>query len=326
LAKAADSHFESILLRYPPNLFSTASADSAVSGIHRAVKLSENKQTRRARDEDGAIDQQLSFIRSALSPDRTRNAFVLRSLMPFECWFALSAFQRREETDAQENVSQSHCMRRVGRRLGHNVVGRVCASARYTSAGPADATVVVPSATVNLMTAEGSATFGAVWRTAEARVVEVEPMAGRMPGYDKTFDMQPHAGEANFDDSKWQVIEPKGLADRRGGGKSSFLWYRTTLTIPTKVGDFDTTGAKAVFTAYVDDYAEVWINGQMPRRSGYPSPATIQGLNMPNRVVLAETVNPGDKFQIAVFGINGPISVAPSNFICFRDAKMEFYR
>src|SRR6266446_1755657 len=185
---------------------------------------------------------------------------------------------------------------------------------------------LVPSATVNLMTAEGSAAFGAVWRTAEARVVEVEPMAGRMPGYDKTFDTQPHAGEANFDDSKWQVIEPKGLADRRGGGKSSFLWYRTTLTIPAKVGDFDTTGAKAVFTAYVDDYAEVWINGQMPRRSGYPSPATIQGLNMPNRVVLAETVKPGDKFQIAVFGINGPISVAPSNFIFFRDAKVEFYR
>jgi gluconolactonase len=185
---------------------------------------------------------------------------------------------------------------------------------------------LVPSATVNLMTAEGSAGFGAVWRTMEARVVEVEPMAGRLAGYDKTFDMQPHAGEANFDDSKWPVIEAKGLADRRGGGKSSFLWYRTTLTIPAKIGDFDTAGAKAVFTAYVDDYAEVWINGQMPRRSGYPSPATIQGLNMPNRVVLAETVNPGDKFQVAVFGINGPISVAPANFIFFRDAKVEFYR
>jgi gluconolactonase len=191
---------------------------------------------------------------------------------------------------------------------------------------PLIAPSLVPSATVNLMTAEGSAAFGAVWRTAEARVVEVEPMAGRMPGYDKSFDMQPHAGEANFDDSKWTVIEPKGLADRRGGGKTSFLWYRTSLTIPAKVGDFDTTGAKAVFTAYVDDYAEVWINGQMPRRSGYPSPATVQGLNMPNRVVLAETVKPGDKFQIAVFGINGPISVAPSNFIFFRDAKVEFYK
>jgi gluconolactonase len=176
------------------------------------------------------------------------------------------------------------------------------------------------------MTADGSAAFGAVWKTMEAHVVEVAPMAGRMPGYEKTYDMQPHAGEAGFDDSKWPTIEAKGLADRRGGGKSSFLWYRTNLTIPAKIGDFETAGAKAVFTAYVDDYAEVWINGQMPRRSGYPSPATIQGLNMPNRVVLAETVKGGDKFEIAVFGINGPISVAPSNFIFFRDAKLEFYK
>ena len=185
---------------------------------------------------------------------------------------------------------------------------------------------LVPSYTVNLMTAEGSAAFGAVWKTMEARVVEVEPMPGRLPGYDKTFEMQPHAGEAAFDDSKWPTIDAKSLPDRRGGGKTSFLWFRTTLTIPTKIGDFDTAGAKAVFTAYIDDYAEVWVNGQIPRRSGYPSPATIQGLNMPNRVVLAETVNPGDKFQIAVFAINGPISVAPSNFIFFRDAKMEFYK
>jgi hypothetical protein len=59
-------------------------------------------------------------------------------------------------------------MRGAGRRFGDNIVGRVRAGARFASAGPA---------TVNLMTAEGSAAFGAVWRTAEARVVEVEPMA-----------------------------------------------------------------------------------------------------------------------------------------------------
>ena len=185
---------------------------------------------------------------------------------------------------------------------------------------------LVPSLSVNLMTQDGSAAFGAVWKTTEAYVVETTPMAGRMPGYDKTYDMVPHAGEAGFDDSKWPVIEAKGLADRRGGGKSSFLWFRTTLTIPAKIGDLDTAGAKAVLTAYVDDYAEVWINGQMPRRSGYPSPATIQGLNMPNRVVLAETVKAGDKFEIAIFGINGPISVAPSNFIFFRQASVELYK
>ena len=104
------------------------------------------------------------------------------------------------------------------------------------------------------------------------------------------------------------------------------MWYRANLTIPAKIGDLDMTGAQAVFRVLVDDYAEVWVNGQMPRRSGYPSPATIQGLNMPNRVVLGTSIKPGDKFQIAVFGINGPISVAPANTVWFREAKIELYK
>ena len=34
----------------------------------------------------------------------------------------------------------------------------------------------------------------------------------------------------------------------------------------------------------------------------------------------------GDKFQIAIFGVNGPISVAPANSIWFREAKLQFYK
>ncbi len=185
---------------------------------------------------------------------------------------------------------------------------------------------LVPSKVVDLMTAEGSAVFGAQWKTMEAKIVEGPALANATPGYKTSYDIQPHAGEAGFDDSSWPTIGAKGLADRRGGGKVSFIWFRTNLTIPGRIGDFDTSGTKAVLTAYVDDYAEVWVNGQMPRRAGYPSPATIQGFNMPNRVVLAEAVKVGDKFQIAIFGINGPISVAPQNFLFFRDAKIEFYR
>ena len=185
---------------------------------------------------------------------------------------------------------------------------------------------LVASKVVDLMTPEGSAAFGAQWRSMEAKIVEGPAIPNAMPGFKTSYDISPHAGESGFNDSEWPVIGAKGLADRRGGGKVSFMWYRANLTIPAKIGDFDTTGAKAVLTAYVDDYAEVWVNGQMPRRAGYTSPATIQGFNMPNRVVLAESVKPGDKFQIAIFGINGPISVAPVNFIFFRQATVEFYR
>jgi hypothetical protein len=47
---------------------------------------------------------------------------------------------------------------------------------------------------------------------------------------------------------------------------------------------------------------------------------------MPNRLVLADIGAPGDKFEIAIFAINGPISAAPANFLWFREAKIEFYR
>ena len=85
------------------------------------------------------------------------------------------------------------------------------------------------------------------------------------------------------------------------------------------------TGAKGVLALCIDDYAEIWVNGDLPRAAGRPSPATIQGFNMPQRLVLSDAVSPGDRFEIAVFGINGPISAAPENTVWFREARVEFF-
>jgi gluconolactonase len=183
-----------------------------------------------------------------------------------------------------------------------------------------------PSHVVNLMTQDGIATFGTQWKIADVKIVEVPAIPNAMPHYKTTYNIEPRAGESGFDDSKWQTIDAKDLAARRGGGHVSFMWYRANLTIPAKIGAFDPSGAVAVLSILVDDYAEVWVNGEVPRRSGYPSPATIQGHNMPNRVVLGTAVRPGETFQIAIFGINGPISVAPANTVWFREAKMELYK
>ena len=179
---------------------------------------------------------------------------------------------------------------------------------------------------VNLMTAEGAAALGARWKVSDVKIVEVPAIQGAMPQYKTTYNIEPRAGGADFDDSKWPTIEPKDLAARRSGGHVAFMWYRTGLTIPAKVGDFDPSGAVVVLTVLVDDYAEVWVNGQIPGRSGYPSPATIQGHNMPNRVVLSTASKAGDKIQIVVFGINGPISLAPANTVWFRQAQVEFFK
>ena len=191
---------------------------------------------------------------------------------------------------------------------------------------PQQAPMLPPAHVVDLLTADGMAAFGAQWKSMDVKIIEGPALPNAMPGYKTSYDISPRAGVKGFDDSSWPTLEPKQLLDRRGGGKVSFLWYRTNLTMPAKIGNFDTANAKAVLTAYVDDYAEVWLNGQMPRRAGLTSPATIQGFNIPNRVVLADSVKAGDKFQIAIFGINGPISVAPPNFVFFRQASVEFYK
>ena len=182
-----------------------------------------------------------------------------------------------------------------------------------------------PAHVVNLMTNEGSGAFGAQWRVADVRFVDVPAVANK-DRYKTTYQIEPRAMAADFDDSKWERIEGKDLDVRRSGGINAFMWFRALLTMPERIGNFDLgKPAQAVLNVLVDDYAEIWINGQMPRRSGYPSPATIQGLNMPNRVVLGTEVKTGDKFQVAVFAINGPIS-APNGRVWFRQAMVEFYQ
>jgi gluconolactonase len=183
-----------------------------------------------------------------------------------------------------------------------------------------------PAHVVNLMTNEGSSVFGAQWRTIDVKIIEV-PAGANKGQYKTTYNIEPQAGGANFDDSKWRTVEAKDLGGRRGGGHIAFVWYRALFTMPSKIGSFDLMKpAVVVFNAILDDYGEVWVNGEIPRRTGYPSPATIQGFNMPNRVVLSNAVKAGDKFQIAVFAMNGPISMAPPNSVWFRQALMEFYR
>ena len=133
-----------------------------------------------------------------------------------------------------------------------------------------------PSYVVNLMTPEGIAAFNTQWKNMDAKIVEVPAMPGAGAKWKTAYDIQPHAGESGFDDSAWPTIGAKELDERRGGGKVFFTWYRANLTIPARIGEFDTAGATAVLSVLVDDYAEVWVNGQMPRRSGYLSPATFE--------------------------------------------------
>jgi gluconolactonase len=188
-----------------------------------------------------------------------------------------------------------------------------------------------PDATVNLASREGISLVKGEWRYSDTRIVEID---SKGPGPDlkpsgapiKTYDYVPKAGGVRFDDSRWEVIDPASLEQRRSTGRLCFNWYRTRITIPERIGSFDPSGATAVFEIVVDDYAEVWVNGELPRVLGQSGGPLVRGFNAPNRVVLGRDVKPGQQFQIAVFGANGPLSDPPANFIWIRSATLDFYK
>ena len=194
-----------------------------------------------------------------------------------------------------------------------------------------DAPAVRPDAIVNLATDEGAAIVRGQWRYRDARLIEVEH---RSPGPDlrpsgppnRTYDITPHAGAADFDDGAWDTITPKGLEDRRSNGRLSFGWYRINVTIPEKVGALSTAGMTVVFEIVVDDYAEVWVDGSLPIALGQTGAQFIKGFNAPNRVVLTRDARPGQHIQLAVFGANGPLSNPPGNYVWVRSATLDFYK
>ncbi len=188
-----------------------------------------------------------------------------------------------------------------------------------------------PDAIVDLSSREGVQLVQGQWRYHDVKIVDAD---SRGVGPDlkpsgaptKTYDYEPHAGSADFDDSQWDAIDPATLDQRRSTAKVCFNWYRINVTIPEKVGNLSTTGSTVAFEIVIDDYAEVWVNGKMPRVLGQLGGPVIKGFNAPNRVILTRNTQPGQKIQLAVFGINGPISYSPQNFIWIKSATLDFYK
>jgi gluconolactonase len=197
------------------------------------------------------------------------------------------------------------------------------------SSGP-PAPTGAPAVLVDLATAEGSALMRGQWRYRDARIVETGFRSAGPDGQptgaaNHAYTLEPQAGAADFDDSGWEVIPPDTLDRRRGAGRISFNWYRINLTIPERIGGFDPTGSTVVFETSVDDYAEVWVNGELPRALGQSGGSVVAGWNAENRLVVGRNVKPGQNIQLAVFGANGPLSNPPTNYIYMRYARLSFY-
>jgi gluconolactonase len=201
--------------------------------------------------------------------------------------------------------------------------------------GPSELLPGRPDAIVDLQTDEGVGLVGGTWRYADARVRAIDFVDVAGPGApdplgpgtvrNQTYDVVPRAQAPDYPDGHWEVLAPPDTRRRLSQGRVCFNWYRIDVTLPERVGDTDTAGCTVVFEVVVDDYAEVWVNGELPLVLGTTGGQVVGGFNAPNRVVLTRDARPGDRFTIAVFGINGPISASPRNYIWMRSATLDLY-
>ena len=120
---------------------------------------------------------------------------------------------------------------------------------------------------------------------------------------------------ADYDDSGWEVCEnfQKGLSSGL-----TFCWFRITVTLPEQVQGLDIRGYEVVFETCIDDYGEIWVNGECDRLRG-----TVAGFNRPQRLPVAADVQPGEKYVIACLAANGPLA-APGGGIFMRYATLAF--
>ncbi len=120
---------------------------------------------------------------------------------------------------------------------------------------------------------------------------------------------------AEFDDSGWEVCA-NVRASRSVG--FTFAWYRIAVELPEAVDGVPTGGSRVLFETNCDNYAEIWVNGQLDRAAG-----AIVGLNAQHRVEVSGSAVPGARHVIACLVANGPLA-EPRGGIYMRYATLAF--
>src|SRR5262249_13823403 len=96
---------------------------------------------------------------------------------------------------------------------------------------------------------------------------------------------------ADYDDSKWETCQT--ISASRSGG-FTFAWYRIGVEIPERIDGVALAGSRVWFETNIDNYGEIWVNGQIDRSTG-----VIVGLNAQHRVEVSGSAVAGARFVIA---------------------------
>ena len=144
--------------------------------------------------------------------------------------------------------------------------------------GPPELLPGRPDAIIDLQTDDGARLAGAQWRYCRRagrgdRLRRRRGRRGPRPAR-AGHGAQPHLRRAPA--RAGRRLRRLGLGRARARGHDAPARRRPrvlqlvpdAVTIPEQVGDLDPTGATVVFEVVVDDYAEVWVNGELPLALG----------------------------------------------------------
>ena len=70
---------------------------------------------------------------------------------------------------------------------------------------------------------------------------------------------------SDYDDSGWEVCDNIRQSPSIG---FTFAWYRIRVELPESVNGMPVAGARLWFETNVDNYGEVWVNGEIDRNTG----------------------------------------------------------
>ena len=167
----------------------------------------------------------------------------------------------------------------------------------------------MPRAVIDLNSSSGLAAVKGQWKCALG-LVPGEPNEGLVSQLDGSPARLP-----DYDDSGWEVCTDLGKWVSHG---FSFVWYRIKVTFPETVEGHPTAGVRVQFETCIDDYGELWIDGECDRHRG-----AVQGFNVPQRVLMSDDVKPGEQHTIALLAANGPMA-APGGAVFVRYAHLAF--
>ena len=103
----------------------------------------------------------------------------------------------------------------------------------------------------------------------------------------------------DYDDSWW---EKDADFQRRLSVGFTFAWYRLHITLPSQVKGEEVAGKRVWFETNVDNYGEIYIDGEIDRVTG-----VITGNNTGKRALVATEAVPGTGHVIAVLVGNAPL-------------------